>query len=302
MLEVRGPRARELREPPLRRRAPAPARDRAHLDREAALGAHAGAQAGDVHERGMRGRRRGRARLRRVRERALPGGEFLLHEVVLDRRGDRGGVGERAERRRDRAARQLVVMGEELPQRPRIGGRARVVPPAREGRRVERRARRRRVLEAVPQNRAGVERAVRRRELREQRREVAEQVQLRGREGAAEFLREHGAPAVHERVLLRRRGGGLGRGRLRRDRLDGHRRRRLDLRDPREPGGAGVLAVLPHRARAARAPLAAREEERHAVELRADDARLDVVVRAGPGLAHVLALKIRRAALARVRR
>ena len=303
MLEVRGPRPRQRGEPTLRRGTPPSARDGAHLDREAALGAHAGAQAGDVQQRGMRGRRRGCAGLRGVGERALPRGEFLLHEMVLDRRGNRGGVGERTKRLRDRAARELVVVGHELPQRPRIGGRARVIPPAGEGRRVERRARRRRVLEAVAQNRAGVEHAVRRGELREQRREVAEQIQLTGRDHAAELLGEHRGPLVHKRLLFRRRrGDGFGGDGFNRHGWRDGGGRRLDLGDPREPGGVGVLAVLLARASAARAPPAAREEEGHAIELRADDARLDVVVRAGPDLAHVFALKVGRTALARMRR
>ena len=303
VLEVRGPRPRQRGEPPLRWRTPSSTRDGAHLDREAAFRSHAGAQAGDVHERGMRGCRRGCAGLRGVRERALPRGEFLLHEMVLDGRRDRGGVGDRAKRLRDRAARELVVVGNELPQRPRIGGRARVVPPTGEGRRVERRARRRRVLETMPQNRAGVEHAVRRRELREKRREVAEQIHLPGGDHAAELLGEHRRPLVHKRLLLRRRrGDGFGRDGFNRDGWDDRGGRRLDLRDPREAGGVGVLAVLLARARAARAPPAAREEKRHTVELRTDDARLDVVIRAGPDLAHVLALEIGRAAIARVRR
>ena len=202
VLEVDGTRGGEGNEPFLRRRAPRLAGAGAHFDEQTALGAHAGAEAGELDGGGMGAG--GGAGVVGGGECALPRGEIVLEEVFCDGRAGGGGVGEGTENFREGMAGEFVVVGDVLPECPRIGGGGRVIPPAGVGGRVERGAAGRRMFKAMTQQGTRIERAVGLGKFGEERGEVFQLGALGGGEGPAEFRGEHGRPLLAERFLFGR--------------------------------------------------------------------------------------------------
>jgi len=87
---------------------------------------NAGAESGDVGESGV-GLRGGR--FLGDGEGALPGGKFVLRKALGDGGADGGGVRERAESVGEGALVEFVVVGDVLPEFPRIARGGRGVPP-----------------------------------------------------------------------------------------------------------------------------------------------------------------------------